>query len=146
MIQCRQEAGSRMAAYIHWFRRDLRLEDNPALSAALRQSGGQVIPLFVFDPVILAATRTGTARVAFLIDSLRALDQALREHGSRLVVRYARPCDPATDRAAASVAGLLAVFTELIDEAGTAGVYWNRDYSPFAQARDSMVATALQAR
>jgi deoxyribodipyrimidine photolyase len=44
-----------MPTYIHWFRRDLRLRDNPALHAALRASGGQVVPLFILDDAILRA-------------------------------------------------------------------------------------------
>jgi deoxyribodipyrimidine photo-lyase len=54
-----------MPTYIHWFRRDLRLRDNPALHAALRASGGHVVPLFILDDAILRAPDTGAARVAF---------------------------------------------------------------------------------
>lgn len=76
-----------MPTYIHWFRRDLRLRDNPALQAALQASGGLVVPLFILDDAILRAPEIGAARVAFLLGSLRALDQALRAAGSRLIMR-----------------------------------------------------------
>jgi deoxyribodipyrimidine photo-lyase len=117
-----------MAPYIHWFRRDLRLHDNPALAAAAQASGGQVIPLFILDDAVLASSRTGAARVAFMLDSLRALDAALRERGSRLVLRRGSP--GTTLRALAA-------------ECGAAGVTWNRDYTPYAAARDNAAVEAL---
>ncbi|HEU5100213.1 MAG TPA: deoxyribodipyrimidine photo-lyase [Roseiflexaceae bacterium] len=64
--------------------RDLRLRDNPALDAALRASGGQVVPLFILDNAILRAPDTSAARVTFLLQSLQALDQSLRAERSRL--------------------------------------------------------------
>ncbi|MFM7172034.1 MAG: deoxyribodipyrimidine photo-lyase, partial [Caldilinea sp.] len=69
-----------MRTAIWWIRRDLRLDDNQALSAALQQ-GESVIPLFVLDPRLLGVA--GAARVAFLYAGLRALDGALRRRGSR---------------------------------------------------------------
>lgn len=53
---------------IHWFRRDLRLHDNSALSAALHQSSGQIIALFILDDALLMARTTAPARVAFLLN------------------------------------------------------------------------------
>ena len=120
-----------MQPYIHWFRRDLRLRDNPALLAALRAGGGYVIPVFVLDDAILRAQDTGAARVAFLLDSLRALDRSLRERGSRLVMRRG----PARE-----------ALCELAEQAGAVGLCFNRDYTPFAQARDRAVEQALAAR
>jgi deoxyribodipyrimidine photo-lyase len=51
-----------MARSIVWFRRDLRLSDNAALTAAIRQ--GEVIPVFVIDPFLLQSDRVGPKRVA----------------------------------------------------------------------------------
>ena len=62
-----------------WFRRDLRLDDHPALVAAARQ--GPVIPLFVLDDVLLRTA--GRPRLAYLLRTLRALDAQLREHRRR---------------------------------------------------------------
>ena len=76
---------------IHWFRRDLRLADNPSLLAAVdaaRDDDGLVVPLFVVDPVLWATA--GAPRLAYLAHSLRALDESL---GGRLVVRHGRACD-----------------------------------------------------
>ena len=59
---------------IFWFRRDLRLSDNPALLAALSESD-EVIPLFIMDEDV--ASRAGENRNANLVASLRALDESL---------------------------------------------------------------------
>ncbi|MDI5977239.1 cryptochrome/photolyase family protein [Amycolatopsis magusensis] len=70
-----------MTVAIALFTRDLRVHDNPVLTAAAK--AGRVIPLFVLDERI-----TGTPnRAAFLADCLRDLDAGLAELGARLVVR-----------------------------------------------------------
>ncbi len=60
-----------MARSIIWFRRDLRLADNAALLAGIRQ--GEVIPAFVIDPVLLNSDRVGAKRVAWLAANVREL-------------------------------------------------------------------------
>lgn len=67
------------------FTRDLRVRDNPALAAAAQAD--QVVPLFVFDDVILRRHAVNATRLAFLLSSLRDLDASLRELGGRLVTR-----------------------------------------------------------
>lgn len=116
---------------IHWFRRDLRLHDNPALYAALQQATGRVVPVFILDDTLLNADRTSAARVVFMLDALHALDAALREHGSRLVVRHG-PTQ--------------ATLLTLYDELAATGIFWNRDYTPFAKRRDGAIEQAVQAR
>ncbi len=59
---------------IFWFRRDLRLSDNPALLAALDEAD-EVVPLFIMDDEI--AERAGAHRRAYLAASLAALDESL---------------------------------------------------------------------
>ena len=61
-----------MSRSIMWFRRDLRLLDNPALLAA---SASEVVPVFIFDPTLIK--HAGSKRLAYLGQSLRALDQSL---------------------------------------------------------------------
>lgn len=119
-----------MPPLIHWFRRDLRLFDNTALAAAIHDSGGAVIPLFILDDALLRGRRASPARTAFLLDSLRALDHTLGELGSRLIVRRGD-----------ALGELLA----LLRSCNASGVYWNRDYTPYAIRRDTAVKTALQA-
>ncbi len=62
---------------VMWFRRDLRLSDNPALLEAA--ADGDVLPLFVLDPALWGPA--GPSRRAYLAASLRALDASLRERG-----------------------------------------------------------------
>src|SRR4051794_31416569 len=69
---------------VMWFRRDLRLGDNPALLEACDSDG--VLPLFVLDPALWGPA--GISRRVYLGRSLRALDASLRRHqGGLSVVR-----------------------------------------------------------
>lgn len=113
---------------ICWFRRDLRLTDNLALSAALN-SDRLVVPVFVVDPEFLNSDRTGVPRVAFLLKGLRALDALLRERGSGLLVRRGDPRE---------------VLPALARELKAQAVYFNRDYSPYARQRDAAVEESLR--
>lgn len=71
---------------IVWFRRDLRLADNPALSAALA-TGRPVIPLFIWAPEEEAPWTPGAASRWWLHHALVALDASLRQAGASLIVR-----------------------------------------------------------
>lgn len=64
---------------IHWFRKGLRLHDNPALLAAATDCC-RLHPLFILDP---SSSRVGANAWRFLLDALRDLDGRLREMGSR---------------------------------------------------------------
>jgi deoxyribodipyrimidine photo-lyase len=68
------------------FTRDLRVADNPALSAAIATSG-EVIPLFVIDDVVVTRSSQSATRLEFLLASLTDLDSSLRTLGGALVVR-----------------------------------------------------------
>jgi deoxyribodipyrimidine photo-lyase len=70
-----------------WFRgKDLRLADHAPLTDALRD--GDVIPLFVLDPYFFATPRARQTRhrIQFLLESLAALEAAIRQRGSRLLI------------------------------------------------------------
>ena len=69
---------------LHWFRRDLRLEDNPALAAACRESGGCVAAVFVLSDWRGAHPWTGPARQQALCGSLRALAVLTRSEFSSI--------------------------------------------------------------
>ncbi|NWF68852.1 MAG: deoxyribodipyrimidine photo-lyase [Chloroflexi bacterium] len=112
---------------IHWFRRDLRLSDNRALSAAL-SAGVPVIPLFVFDSRIYKSQRSGAPRLAFLLRALHALDDTLRQHNSRLLIRFGTPPEALRD---------------LVSETNAQAVYCNDDYTPYAQERDRELKATL---
>jgi deoxyribodipyrimidine photo-lyase len=69
------------------FTRDLRVADNPALSAAVARSSA-IVPLFVLDDDVLAGRFGGHARrLGFLLESLADLDASLRARGGALVIR-----------------------------------------------------------
>jgi len=104
-----------------WFRRDLRLGDNPALARAVA-AGGPVLPLFVVDPALVAPA--GPPRTAFLLRCLEALDGSL---GGRLVVRHG---DPAV------------VVPALAAEVGADAVFAAEDFGPYGRARDGAVERA----
>ncbi len=71
---------------IFWFRRDLRLEDNPALGEAARD--GDVVATSVVIDVF--AKPAGTTRVAFWRATLASLDRSL---GGALMVRVGDPAE-----------------------------------------------------
>jgi deoxyribodipyrimidine photo-lyase len=73
-----------------WFRRKLRMHDNPVLRAALDRAQ-LVVPVFVFDDQLLAGRHASGPRTQFLLECLADLDGSLRELGSRLVLRRGRP-------------------------------------------------------
>jgi deoxyribodipyrimidine photo-lyase len=115
-----------MRVALHWFRRDLRLQDNTALHAASR-AADLVVPLFVLDDHLLKARSIGAPRVAFLLDSLHRLAADLGRRGCPLVVRRGVP-----ERAVVEVAR----------DVGAEAVFVNEDYSPYARRRDAAVRTA----
>jgi deoxyribodipyrimidine photo-lyase len=119
-----------MATVIWWVRRDLRLADNPALSAALAL-GDVVLPVFVLDPLLLDAPDAAPKRVAFLFAGLRALDADLRARGSRLILRRG---DPAEELA------------RLVWETGAGAVTAEEDPWPYAHRRDARASVELPLR
>lgn len=118
-----------MAATLVWFRQDLRLNDNPALAAAIERREA-VIPLFVRDESGLEEERPGAASRWWLHHSLASLDAALRERGSRLVIARG----PAAN-----------ALVRLVRETGATAVHWNRCYEPGAVARDTKLKAELKA-
>ncbi|HLK43711.1 MAG TPA: deoxyribodipyrimidine photo-lyase [Thermoleophilia bacterium] len=104
---------------VMWFRRDLRLRDNPALLAALA-AADEVVPLFVLDGALW--NPAGANRKAFLAGCLRELDNAL---GGHLVVRHGPP-----ER----------VVPTLAREVEASGVFAAEDFGPYGRARDERVA------
>jgi deoxyribodipyrimidine photo-lyase len=120
----------RFDAGLVWLRRDLRLQDNAALAAALVECR-RVHCAFVFDRAILDPLREAGGhdrRVDFIHRSVVEVDERLHQLGSALQVRHANPTD-----------GIPALAAEL----GVDAVYANADYEPYATARDQQVARVL---
>lgn len=119
-----------MSAALVWFRRDLRLADNPALAAAVG-SGLPVVPVYIHAPEEEAPWVPGAASAWWLHHSLAALGADLESRGVKLVVRRG-PTAAALDA--------------LIDETGARQVFWNRLYEPAIVARDTSIKAALRQR
>jgi deoxyribodipyrimidine photo-lyase len=112
------------APVVLWFRRDLRLADHAALLAAARRSK-HVLALYVLDDRLLRPA--GSPRVAFLLNSLRELDNSL---SGRLLIRHG---DPVREVVAAA------------KEIRAAAVHVSADAGPYGRQRDEAVAEALAA-
>ncbi len=102
---------------IVWFRQDLRLHDNEALTQALLHSE-EVIPVYVFDPRIFdnktpnGLPKTDKYRCQFIIDSIIDLKANLKKLNSDLIIRIGKPEE---------------VIYELANQAKTTWVYCNRE-------------------
>lgn len=116
-----------------WFRRDLRLSDNAALYHAAQQCK-TLFCVFVLDDSILLCLPHADRRVEFICQSLRELDEAIRQSASRphvgLLIRRGLPQD---------------IIPALAEQLGAAAVFCNDDDEPAALARDAQVARSLKA-
>ena len=115
---------------IFWFRRDLRLEDNLALYKATLEKD-PVIPIFIFDVDIIDSLLKDDARITFIYDALKEIDKKLKKLGSSLLVKIGKPID---------------VWKNLITEFSVTNVFYNKDYEPYAIARDLEVSQFLKSK
>ena len=115
-------------ATIVWLRQDLRLQDNPALRAALER-GGPVIPVFILDDAVAGEWQTGGAARWWLHHSLESLDETLRERGSRLILAHG------------DSEGEL---QRIIRQTDAGAVYWNRRYDLPGLADDGWIESVLE--
>jgi len=120
---------------VHWFRNDLRLEDNTALLAACAHAE-EVVPLFVLDPYLLGGagpsstySRLSRKRSNFLLESLADLAAALAERGVPLVLRAGKPEEEVA---------------RVLHETRADLLTFNRDDSPYARRRDARVFAAAR--
>ncbi len=112
---------------IVWFRRDLRVYDHAPLDRAARR--GAVIPVFILDRALLHHPETAVARVAFMLECLRSLDQDLRDRGGRLILRYGDPVQ---------------VLPQLIRTTGADGIYAHIDFERiYGRVRDARLNQVL---
>ncbi|MCA9951914.1 MAG: deoxyribodipyrimidine photo-lyase [Anaerolineales bacterium] len=116
-----------MQTAIWWIRRDLRLTDNQALTAAYK-AASMVIPLFIIDPIFEQSNYVGSKRQAFLWEGLQVLHQALCALGSRLIIRRGVPEE---------------VLVKLMRETGAEAIFAEEDYSNLARRRDGRIVKTL---
>ncbi|KAM6543899.1 hypothetical protein CsatB_008346 [Cannabis sativa] len=112
---------------IVWFRRDLRVEDNPALAAGVR--AGAVIAVFVWAPEEEGHYYPGRVSRWWLKQSLAHLDFSLRSFGTSLI----------TKRSADSVSSLL----EVVKSTGAKQILFNHLYDPLSLVRDHRAKEVL---
>lgn len=111
-----------------WFRYDLRLQDNPALQAALER-GRPIIPVYLWSPEEESPWEPQGAQRWWLHRALESLRDALRERSLDLIFRRG----PAGGE-----------LTSLLKTSGAKAVYWNRRYEPAIVERDSQLKKELQ--
>jgi len=78
-----------LASFVYRFARDLRVDDHAGLAAAA--AFGEILPTLIVDNALHARLARSPRRAAFYCRAVRALDAALRERGSRLIVRRGAP-------------------------------------------------------
>ncbi len=115
---------------IFWFRRDLRLTDNAGLYHALK-SGQKIVPLFIFDTLILEKLEDKEdRRVEFIRAALEEMQSKLVGVKSSLEVYYGTPAE---------------VFKKLMEKYKIDCVFANHDYEPYANEREAAISKLLKA-
>lgn len=116
-----------MTTGLLWFRRDLRLEDNPALQAAV-ENCDKLIPVYIHAPGEESPWEPGRAAKWWLHHSLANLDEQLRQHGSTLVIREGQSNE---------------ILHALICDHEITHLFWNRLYDPALVERDKAIKKKL---
>ena len=124
-----------MSRAILWFRNDLRLDDNPALNAAVKECR-EAVPVYILDERYLERgpwgfLRTGPYRLKFLLESLHDLDEDLRSRGGRLIVRKGIPEQE---------------LPRLAKEYGCSRLYASKEYTHEELKAEKAIAAALDTR
>ncbi|MET1046993.1 MAG: deoxyribodipyrimidine photo-lyase [Hyphomicrobium sp.] len=108
---------------IVWFRSDLRLDDHPALSAAIK-TGAPVIPLYILDDGIGGRWKRGAASRWWLAKSLEALASDISQRGGRLILRRGET---------------ISELRHVADEADASAIYFTREYEPATIALENQL-------
>ncbi|XP_055377528.1 cryptochrome-1-like isoform X2 [Condylostylus longicornis] len=108
---------------VHWFRKGLRLHDNPALRAGI--NGATTLRcIFVIDPYFAGSSNVGINKWRFLLQCLEDLDRSLRKLNSRLFVIRGQPAE---------------AFPKLFKEWKTTCLTFEEDPEPYGKVRDQNV-------
>ncbi|XP_059155521.1 cryptochrome-2-like [Physella acuta] len=114
---------------IHWFRKGLRLHDNPAFIKACEQAV-ELYPVFILDPWIAKNTAVGINRWRFLLQSLQDLDNSLKALNLRLFLVKGNP---------------ELELESLCTKWGITKLTFELDTEPYAVKRDGIVETKMKA-
>lgn len=114
---------SRRKNILHWFRKGLRLHDNPALKEAL-EGANTYRCVYILDPWFAGSSQVGINKWRFLLECLEDLDAALRKLNSRLFVIRGQPTD---------------VFPRIFREWKISTLTFEEDPEPFGKERDSAI-------
>ncbi len=117
---------------IHWFRRDLRIADNPALHAQILKHQGRVLGIFCFDSKFLTRDDFSHHRFAFFLKTLASLQKDMRAAGGDLLVLDQLPIDAFSE-----------VLKNIRPTFKVQTFSWNRDYEPYARERDQKIKAFL---
>ncbi|MFL2802667.1 MAG: cryptochrome/photolyase family protein [Paracoccaceae bacterium] len=109
---------------VHWFRSDLRLQDNPALLKSTENA--ELIPVYIFNENIIDKFKQGEASLTWLYESLKLLNKSL---DNNLLILKGDP---------------LQILKELKINNEISGIYWNRNYAPWEIERDSKIKNELK--
>ena len=112
---------------IVWFRKDLRLKDNPSLDAA-RKAGQDIVPVFIWDEEEGGQWSPGAASRWWLHQSLKNLEQSIETEGGKLILRKGKA---------------LEVLPQLAKSIGADTVYYNRVYDPSGRDVQTAIETNL---
>jgi len=115
---------------VFWFRRDLRIDDNTGLQAAIA-TGEKVLPIFIFDKNILEELPKDDHRVTFISALLDDVNAALKKHSRTLAVFHDTPEK---------------VLEKILADNKITAVYTNHDYEPYARTRDKAISELLKAK
>lgn len=114
---------------IVWFRKDLRLRDNPTLEFALANKK-KIIPVFVWDEGEGGHWSPGSASRWWLHQALKSLEDSIEKHGGRFLFAKGKPAE---------------ILPEIAKENGASEVLYSRTYDPGGLATQEAVEEALDA-
>ncbi len=114
------------------FRRDLRLNDNSALISAI-ESSNLVLPVFIYDSLLLTSPNKSKNAIQFMQESIKDLEAQLERVGGKLFLFEGKPW---------------VILDRLLSDhqQNFTSIFLNRDYTPYSQKRDNLLAEVAQKR
>jgi len=118
-----------MTVSVVWFRRDLRIADHPALTAAIER--GEVAPVFCLDDRLIHGRVASGPRTQFMLECLSELRESLEKIGSTLHMLRGRP---------------EVEIPKFVEAVGASELHFSRDLTPYARERGELVRAALEGK